>query len=153
MKRKRLRLEEYDYATQGAYFITVCTKDKRCILGNVVGADAFIGPHVALSHYGQIAEKYIRGIPGVTDYVIMPNHVHVIVVLEPQAAGPMRASAPTVSQLVKAFKGLSTKRAGESLWQRSFYDHIIRDEADRLRIATYIQNNPAKWTEDRYYVP
>ena len=57
MKRKRLRLEEYDYATQGAYFITVCTKDKRCILGNVVGADAFIGPHVALSHYGQIAEN------------------------------------------------------------------------------------------------
>ena len=65
----------------------------------------------------------------------------------------MSTSAPTISQYMRAFKGLATKEAGISLWQRSYYDHIIRDEQDYLRIAEYIIENPAKWTEDRYYVP
>ena len=153
MERKRLRLEGYDYASCGAYFVTVCTKEKRSILAHIVGADAHIGPHVALTRYGRIVEKYLCRIPGITEYVIMPNHVHMIVIIEPEESGPMRASAPTISQYIKSFKGLATKEAGISLWQRSFYDHVIRDETDYLRIASYIMENPAKWMEDPYYVP
>ncbi|MBR3751688.1 MAG: transposase [Ruminiclostridium sp.] len=153
MERKLLRLEGYDYASRGAYFITVCTEGKRSILGSVVGGDDHIGPCVALTQYGRIVEKYLCRIPGVTEYIIMPNHVHMIVVVQPEESGPMRASAPTISQHIRAFKGLATKEAGVSLWQRSFYDHVIRDEDDYLRIVEYILENPAKWMEDRYYVP
>ena len=67
----------------------------------------------------------------------------------------MWASSPTqsVPQLIRSFKTLVTKELGEQIWQRSYYDHIIRDEADYLRIAEYIQNNPARWREDRFYIP
>ncbi|MBQ3083928.1 MAG: transposase [Clostridia bacterium] len=83
---------------------------------------------------------------------MMPNHIHLIVVIR---SGTMWASSPTqsVSQLIRSFKTLVTKELGEQIWQRSYYDHIIRDEADYLRIAEYIQNNPARWREDRFYIP
>ena len=71
--RKRNRLKGYDYSQNGAYFITVCVKDKKCLLGKVVGGDAYIAPKVALSKYGKAAEKYICGIKGLHKYVIMPT--------------------------------------------------------------------------------
>ena len=88
----------------------------------------------------------------------MPNHVHIIlhVSAEDILQGPMRASAPTgtsVPQLIKSFKILVTKELGESIWQRSYYDHIIRDEKDYQTRIQYIDENPAKWFFDDYYVP
>ena len=146
LQRKPHRLKEYDYSAEGAYFITICTKDRKYILSSVVGDDA----HIVPTPYGTIAEKYIRSIAGIEQYVIMPNHIHMIIRIE---GGPMWASAPTssVSQLVRSFKTLVTKEIGFSAFQRSFYDHIIRDEADYLKICNYIQTNPAKWVEDRFY--
>lgn len=81
MERKRLRLEGYDYTNQGGYFITLCTKDRRPVLGTVVGADDYIGLHTRLSEYGRVAERYVQGMQGVDQYVIMPNHIHIIVLL------------------------------------------------------------------------
>ncbi len=146
LRRKTNRLKEYDYSAEGAYFITICTKDRRCILSSIVGDDA----HIVPTSYGTIAEKYIRSVPGIDQYVIMPNHIHMVIRIE---NGPMWASSPTrsVSQLVRSFKTLVTKEIGFSAFQRSFYDHIIRDEADYLKIWNYIQTNPAKWAEDRFY--
>ena len=151
-KRKALRLPEYCYNRNGAYFITICTKKRRQCLSRIVGADAYIGPHAVLTKWGDVVERYIHTIPGIDTYVIMPNHVHMIVRIESED-GPMWASAPTqsVSDRIRSFKTLVSKQIGHSIWQRSFYDHVIRNEEDYLHIWQYIDRNPAKWAEDEYY--
>ena len=151
-KRKPLRISEFDYRQNGAYFITLCTKKRVQCLGHVVGADAHIGPHTALTEWGKVVETFLLTIPGLDAYVIMPNHVHMIVRIEPEG-GPMWASAPTqsLSDRIRSFKILVSKKIGVSIWQRSFYDHVIRCEDDYLRIRQYIDGNPSKWAEDEYY--
>ncbi len=150
--RKHNRLSGYDYSQNGAYFVTLCVKDKECLLGTVVGGDAYIAPEILLSRYGKIAEKYIVEIKGLHKFVIMPNHIHMIIFICNEE-GTMKASSPTQSipQLIKSFKGLVTKEIGFSLWQRSYHDHIIRDNSDYETIWEYIDNSPLKWKEDRFY--
>lgn len=91
--------------------------------------------------------------PGIVleHYVIMPNHVHLLLRIGSGAGGGPGAARPTVQTVVGGIKSITTRRIGASIWQTSFYDHIIRDENDFLRIWTYIDTNPAKWAEDRYY--
>ena len=155
-QRKNNRLAEYDYSQSGAYFITVCTKEKKCLLSTVVGGDAHIAPSLRLTPMGETVQKYLCRIPGVAEYVIMPNHVHMILRISAKELlqGPMWASAPTeasVPSLIRSWKTLVSKELGQSIWQRSYYDHIIRDEQDYTRIAQYIIENPAKWRDDRYF--
>mgnify|MGYP002601044692 CR=1 FL=1 len=151
-KRKSLRLPNHDYAC-GWYFVTICTKDKRPSLGTVVGGDAHIAPHVALSNIGSVAEMYLKRIPGIDTYVVMPNHVHFVVSITAER-GPSRTPAPTNARLpafLSAWKRLTNKKAGFPIWQRGYYDHVIRNEADYLRIWQYMDENPVRWTEDEYY--
>ena len=152
-RRKQLRLENYDYRSNGAYFITICTVDKRHILGKIVGGDAYIAPHIELSDYGITVEKYIKNIKGLDTYTIMPNHIHMIIRIGFDSDGTMLASSPTqgIPQLIKSFKTLVSKECRKTIWQRSYYDHIIRNEADYLEKSYYIINNPAKWAEDEYF--
>ena len=172
-KRKPARLREYDYSTPGAYFVTVCTHEKRCSLSTIsVGAGALDGPSIQLTEQGKIVEKYILSteqIPGmhVDKYVIMPNHIHLILVVD-RNSGPSRAPAPTnafegdvssktpanakIPRAIGVMKRLINKEAGENIFQRSYHEHVIRDEADYRRIWDYIDTNPAKWTEDCYYM-
>ena len=152
--RKNLRLSDYDYKSNGAYFLTVCTKDKKHILGKIVGGDAYIAPHIELSEYGAVVEKYIKGIRGIDVYSIMPNHIHLIIRIGFDTDGTMWASSPTQSipQLIKSFKTLVSKECGQRIFQRSYYDHIIRNDADYLEKADYILTNPAKWQEDEYFI-
>lgn len=98
-------------------------------------------------------EGYVKTIPGVVDYVIMPNHLHLYLEVPIAEDGPMWASAPTqsLSDRIRSFKIMVTKAVGEPLFQRSFYDHVVRNEEDALRIRQYIRENPAKWKEDRFY--
>ncbi|MCQ2441006.1 MAG: transposase [Clostridia bacterium] len=145
LNRKANRLKNFDYSTDGYYFITICTNNKQKLLCDIVGDDA----HIVPTKYGKIVEKYILSIKGIDKYVVMPNHIHLIIKNE---NGTMWASSPTVSQKIKSFKILTTKSIGKSIFQRSFYDHIIRDENDYLRIWEYIENNPLKWSEDKYYI-
>ena len=149
-RRKSLRLSEYSYDTPGAYFVTICTKDRKPILGTVVGAGDHTGPYTQLSKTGALVERYTRTVPGIDRYVIMPDHVHMILqvsatnVLE----GPMWSSAPTkrnIETTIRSWKTLITKELGESLWQRSFYEHVIRGEQDYWEIVKYLEENPAKW--------
>ena len=93
-----------------------------------------------------ISEKYEK--VSVDKYVIMPNHIHLIIVMQ----NGRTQFSPTVSRIIKQFKGKVTKQVGFCIWQKSFYDHIIRDENDYLRIWEYIENNPYKWTEDKYFI-
>ena len=159
-KRKRMRLSCYDYSSPVAYFVTICTHEKRCILSDItVGADALGGPCVTLTATGKIVEKYILStdnIPGVhvEKYVIMPNHIHLILAIE-ETDGPPRASAPTMAALpnaISALKRLVNRESGANIWQRSYHDHVIRNENDYLQIWNYIDTNPARWREDCFYI-
>ena len=152
-KRKRMRLPGYDYSRPGAYFVTVCTRERKCILSHIaVGADAFGGPSVTFTDAGRIVEKHllttdrINGLH-VEKYVIMPNHVHAIIQLT------HKHDPVTVSSVVNAWKSIVKQKTAELVWQKSFHDHIIRDEKDYLRIWKYIDDNPIKWADDFYYVP
>ena len=157
-KRKPTRLPEYDYSTPGAYFITICTQGKQCILANIVGGGALDAPQVQLTKTGRIVEKYILSgskIPNVLvdKYVIMPNHIHLLLKVT-ELNGPPKASTPTtaiIPHFVSTFKRFCRKDIGEQIFQRSYHDHVIRSERDYLKIWEYIDNNPAKWNEDCFY--
>ena len=154
-KRKPNRLPEYDYSRAGYYFITVCTKDKEPLLWlPSVGATCGRPP---LSPLGLIVEEELLHLDSVyanirlDKFVIMPNHIHLILMIGSDGCGRPQV-APTISRVMKQFKGAVTKRAGLPLWQKSFHDHVIRNESDYLRIWRYMDANPLKWEEDRYHV-
>ena len=159
-KRKHPRLDDYDYAQNGAYFVTFCTAQKRHILSHIaVGRGAYTPPQVQLTKYGRIVEKYIGNIhdvcPDITVdcYAIMPNHVHLLLRYadsEP-CSGGVRAPRPTVMTVVRSLKTMVTKEIGHTIWQKSFYDHVIRNEADYLAIWQYVDGNPQTWTADEFY--
>ena len=155
-ERKQNRLADFDYSQPGAYFITVCTQNRKYLLSTIAGADDHIGPRVRLTKAGEVVQKYLCQIPGIGAYVIMPNHVHMILHISATDIlhGPMWSSAPTnakIPSLVRAWKTLVSKELGESIWQRSYYDHITRDEHDYSVKMQYIAENPAKWYFDDYY--
>jgi REP element-mobilizing transposase RayT len=146
--RKQLRLASFDYAAPGAYFVTICTDDRRCVLGTVDGEGVLLSP------MGEIVRELWRMVPATSpgvaqdEFVVMPNHLHGIVIL---AEG-----APSLPQVIGRFKSLSTRRIralpGEAqtrLWQRSCHEHVIRDDHSLSRIREYVANNPLKWHLDR----
>lgn len=142
---------------EGAYFITICVQSRRCILSRIVG-EGLAPPVAELTDIGRLAEEQLRRLPDrfpsvtVDKYVIMPNHIHLILELQKGAGGA--SPSPTVTQVIGAFKSLVTRLCGgeTKLFQRSFYDHIIRGEEDYQEIWEYIDQNPAKWQEDRFYI-
>lgn len=152
------RLSGYDYSEKGCYFITFCTKARKLLLSDIVGRDDPGAPYVRLCKAGVCLERYITGIsaayPGVTvhKYVIMPNHVHLLLSIDVREGVP-RSSRPTqtLPRIIAALKRFVNRDMGCNLWQSTYHDHIIRNEADHLRIWQYIDTNPLKWTEDCYY--
>ena len=160
-KRKQIRLKEYNYSANGAYFVTVCTKDRKHLFWEKnetnVGANCVRPYEYQLSHTGCIVDKEIKGIDNIygdivkiDKYVIMPNHIHMIIIIDDFDSGRTQF-APTVSRIIKQFKGAVTKKTEISLWQKSFYDNIIRNCNDYLEIWNYIDSNPSKWADDEYY--
>ena len=156
--RKRNRLENYDYSSSGAYFLTICTSERRNYFWDNVGAT--IGrPHdVELSPYGKIVDEAINNISiiypsvSVEHYVIMPNHIHLLLLIRADECGrPM--VAPTMSRLVQQMKGFVTKRIGISIWQKLFFDHVIRNRQDYDEHVKYIYENPIRWYYDELYIP
>ncbi len=158
--RNNPRLQEWDYGTNGAYFVTVCVQNRQSLLSTVVGRGALTPPLVELTSFGMILDKYIQNINVIYDgicvdkYVIMPNHFHLLISINAHddAHGGMRASRPTIPGIVRSLKTMVTREIGRSIFQSSFHDHIIRDEHDYLTRWQYIDTNPAKWAEDEYYL-
>ena len=181
-KRKPNRLENYDYAQNGAYFITICTQNRAQILSEIVGTGILARPKIKLYQYGIISAEQIKTMNDFYDYIsvdkyiIMPNHIHLLISLN-SANGRSGTPVPTVgkwdlccgqsgtpvptfinnanseiSKFVGTFKRLTNKKYGKNVWQNSFYDHVIRSEQDYRDIWEYIENNPAKWREDRFYI-
>lgn len=158
-RRKRQRLAGYDYSAHGAYFVTICTDQKRPLFwDSPVGANCVRLPALPLSPIGRIVDAEIQRMSTVyptvwvDKYVIMPNHIHLIVVIENSAPGRTQF-APTLSRIIKQFKGAVTKGLGRPIWQRSFYDHVIRTQQEYLEVWAYIDGNPAKWTSDELFSP
>ena len=147
--RKNIRLKDHDYSGGGAYFVTVCSRDRECLFGEIVGGDVPIASTVRLSSVGRVIENTISQMPSVKKYVIMPNHIHFIVLLE---RGSMSTSTPTqgLPSLVRFLKRQVSAACGRTVWQRNYYEHIIRNEQDYADVWTYIDNNPARWQKDRF---
>ncbi len=155
-KRKPTRLKDYDYSSPCAYFITICVKDRKQILSKIiVGGDACIVPTNQLTNIGVVCDKYINNINTIYEnvsldkYVIRPNHIHLIISLY----GTMKASSPTknIENIIRSFKTMVTKEIGKSIWQRSYNDHIVRDEKDYKKIWEYIDTNVLRWEKACFY--
>ena len=157
-KRKHSRLEFFDYSTTGAYFITICTQNRRCVLSSIVGR-GLAPAEVQYTAYGRIAEEQLllleERYPSlkVDQYVIMPNHIHAILILNDARGVSPR---PTLMDIVCTYKSLTTRKCKKAcpidkVFQTSFYDHVIRGQADYDEIAEYIASNPKQWELDRFY--
>jgi len=174
--RRSIRLKEYDYSQAGLYFITICTQNRLRLFGEIV--DDGRGPTIcALNEYGRIAEKEwiktskMRPNIRLDIFVIMPNHMHGIIEINEivDGRGTMHRAPTTVEQfgkptsntiptIIRGYKASVTKQInilrnqpGVPVWQRNYYEHIIHDEKSFHQISQYIQTNPLKWQDDKYY--
>ena len=163
--RKKIRLQGYDYSQSGYYHITICVKNGQEILWE---NDDIVGAHSVrpLSSVGKTVKTAIENIPkiyantNIDKYVIMPNHIHLILCINADENGcnsnengrtlcaPTKA---TVSRIIKQCKEYVTKQIGYSIWHPRFYEEIIRNEDAYRNIWRYIDENPLKWKEDEYY--
>lgn len=157
--RKSTRLKGFDYSSNGAYFITICTEKRKNILFSIV-EEGF--PLLKLKTYGEITDKWINGLPckypdiTVDRYVIMPNHIHLLLSIskENRRGDPSSTVVSAIGWLkYHATKEINEIRnaLGEKVFQRSFYDHIVRNYEDFCEIYEYIENNPCKWEQDKLY--
>ncbi len=159
-KRVNNRLENYDYSQNGAYFITICVKDRKPILSKIVGTGVPDCPKTLLLPYGKIAEKYINKLNifynniSIDKYVIMPDHIHFLISI---SDGQSRTPVPTdsniiidngnsiIAKFVSTFKRFCNKEYDNNIWQPRYYDHVIRNQDDYNEIFQYIDNNTKKW--------
>ncbi len=157
-KRKHNRISGYDYGQSGAYFITICTQNRKKILSKITVGTPVPGcpqePHQELLPCGKITEKYIRQMDAfyncisVDRYVIMPDHIHFLLTVHETDGHPGRG-VPTrtsvIARFVGTFKRFCNKEYGINIWQSRYYDHVIRNQQDYDEIWQYIENNPRKW--------
>ena len=169
-RRRSIRLQGFDYSQPGAYFVTVCSAGRKPIFGAI--ADG----RMRLNAFGEIVSREwlrsgeLRPALELDLFVVMPNHLHGIVVIVEEEVGahscaPLRSGIAlrrkrALASFVAQFKASAATRVNElrrspgaPVWQRNYYEHIIRNEADLNRIREYVITNPAKWSEDEYYRP
>jgi REP element-mobilizing transposase RayT len=168
-RRRSIRLREYDYTQARAYFVTVCSHKQRCIFGRVVDGEMLwteLGRVIAAC-WNEIPHHFLNA--RLDASVLMPNHVHAIIVIAREAvrardnvgathASPLRPRGPkrqSVAAIAGSFKSASTKRInqmrgtpGLPLWQRNYHEHVVRNEHGMKRIREYILTNPVGWTLD-----
>ena len=174
--RRSIRLRGYDYSGPGAYFITICTHNRKCLFGKITDGK------MVLNHAGHVAKKCWQAIPDhfphatIDEFIIMPNHIHGIIFLNNNGGAnvganvgaknfsPLRqryrttphGTSKTIGSMVRGFKIGVTKWFRQNtrihhVWQRNYWEHIVRDEQELARIRQYIVNNPAKWELDRNF--
>ncbi|MDD4203125.1 MAG: hypothetical protein PHQ52_06630 [Candidatus Omnitrophica bacterium] len=161
--RRSIRVKEFDYSQEGLYAVTICTQNKHHIFGEIDNGE------MILNKYGKIAKKHWTSIPNrypnvkLDKYIIMPNHVHLIVEIKPLVGAihelplPQKRRNMLLPKLIGYYKMNSSKQInqikktpGYRLWQRNYYEHIIRNEKDLSYIRYYIDNNPSNWEKDHY---
>ena len=152
-KRKSLRLPGYDYAAPNWYFLTICAAEKRALFGKIIELE------MVPSYAGQVVERTWLRLPefypriALENFILMPNHFHAILVMG-EATPLSRQRDYGLPEVVRGFKSMSAREINRGmhgprpLWQRGYYEHIIRDDADLARIREYIDNNPIAWAND-----
>jgi REP-associated tyrosine transposase len=161
--RRSLRLKNFDYAQDGLYFITICIHRRQCLLGSAIDGG------VRLNRHGEIAEMCWRAIPRhfphavLDEFVIMPNHIHGIIAVGARHTVPLHTGVEnfgkpvggSIPTIVRSFKSAVSKLINEHhrtpgvpVWQRNYYEHVIRDEKSLDRLREYIVNNPLRWSFD-----
>jgi len=149
-KRKKNRLQNYDYSASGYYYITICTKNFIEYFGEISNEK------MKLNELGNIADSKCRRIPDhyanieIEIYKVMPNHIHMIIIMNEAGKDSEKKKVGLISTVIKSLKGIITKEIKKTFdttfeWQRSFYDHIIRNEKSLNRISSYIKHNELKW--------
>ena len=165
--RRSIRLQGYDYSQPGIYFITICTKNHECLFGEILNGE------MRLNEFGKIAHQCWLEMPHhfphiqLDEFVVMPDHIHGIIVLNNivgakkfsplQNITPFRSPSKTIGSIIRGFKIGVTKGFRQNtdiyvVWQRNYYEHIIRNEVELNRIRQYIIDNPKKWKTDENYI-
>ncbi len=158
--RRSIRLKDYDYSQAGAYFVTMCAWHRECLFGEIENGE------MRVNEYAGIAQACWDDLPNhyyhieLDAFVIMPNHVHGIVILTDEiSVGAGLKPAPTkrhgLSEIIRAFKTFSSRRINETrdnpgcpIWQRNYHERVIRNDEELNRVREYIMHNPAGWAED-----
>ena len=159
-ERKNIRLKGFDYSSPGAYFVTICTCQKLHLFGQIKNGE------ILLNRLGEIVQQELGKIESrynniqIDKFVVMLNHIHmIIVIVDAEGINPFPTIQNDIPNVVGKYKAGVTRNVGnafmhsikKSIWQRSFYDHIIRSEEDYLKIWEYIDTNVLKWEQDCYY--
>jgi REP element-mobilizing transposase RayT len=156
--RRSIRLRGYDYAAPGMYFLTICVQDRRCLFGSI------IHDQLLLNAAGQMVREVWESLPkrfpmlSLDAYVLMPNHFHALITLDASLESAPRSS---VGDIVRVFKSITTNAYiygvhdqawpafDRRLWQRNYWERIVRDETERDLLYTYIETNPVRWSMDK----
>lgn len=192
--RRSIRLKGYDYAQAGAYFITICCQDRAHLFGEVTDGKMKLNPYGMIAHNEWLKTPEIRKNAELDVFVIMPNHIHGIIILNNIGRGeshspdnkmpdkndspdnkmpddklpdnvdlntgecnsPRQSPSNNIGAIVRGYKSSVTKQLnslniGRAVWQRNYYEHIIRNEQSFQAVSRYIVNNPSKWKEDKFY--
>lgn len=150
-KRKKNRLKNYDYSSEGFYYVTICTANRKKIFSEIVG-QGLAPAEIKLTGIGKIVKEQLFDLEKrynnikIEKHVVMPDHIHFILrIKNPAGASPR----PTLSDIICTYKSIAKKEINkiykQDVWQKGFYDHIIRDQNDYNKIWEYINNNPQKW--------
>ncbi len=175
--RKSIRLRGYDYSQAGMYFVTICTHDRTPLFGEIINGEMKMNEAGVIATDEILVTAKMRHNVSFDEFIVMPNHMHSIIAVGARCTRPdctrpecspkngggnesgRAQRAPTIGDVVRGYKSAVTKRINQlrnpplaPVWQRNYYEQIIRDEAAYLKIAEYIQTNPQRWQEDIYYV-
>ncbi|MCK5126083.1 MAG: transposase [candidate division Zixibacteria bacterium] len=159
-KRKNIRLKGYDYSQDGAYFITLCTHKRIPLFGKIRNEKVELNKNGMIVRDSWLEMQSFYPSIQLDEFVIMPNHFHAVLFLvgvdsvDPEDT----TSKPNIGSIIAHFKNLCTRRinrihntVGVKRWQRNYYEHVIRNEDELLKVREYIQNNPLKWQLDKYF--
>jgi len=181
--RRSVRLIDYDYSQEGLYFVTICVQKWQCIFGGIVDNEMILNKYGQIAHDEWTKTPEIRSNVQLDVFVVMPNHIHGIIIINenirdtcentrrgvshtPANNGgvcntpisnkgvcntPLRSPSNTIGAIIRGYKSAVSKQLGRSIWQRNYWEHIIRSQQSHQIITDYIINNPSKWENDRFY--
>lgn len=162
--RQSYRYKGYDYASEGWYFITINVYDRKRLFGDIKNGEMFLNKLGEIVHEEWLKTTDIRKNVSLQEFVVMPDHFHALIDInfsmdQENELGTFRSPSQTLGAIVRGFKGAVTKRIKlyclenkeqfpllEKVWQRNYYDRVIRDERELMAVKSYIENNPKNWS-------
>ncbi|MCB9757992.1 MAG: transposase [Candidatus Omnitrophica bacterium] len=172
LKRKSIRLKTFNYSQVDGYYITLCSLDRICLFGRICDDQIILGPLGKIVVEEWLYTPILRPNVQLGEFIVMPNHFHGIIIINENRRGVLqyaptneyysstafRSPSQTIGAIVRGFKSAVTKKIntlrkspGQPIWQRNYFEHIIRNDADMRRIGEYICNNPKNWKTDENY--